>query len=77
MKSKVTRRAVEARLRRHLANEGLALRKCREGTRSYQDLGEYYAIDVRHNAVRDTHIDLEGVSREAGLLKPFEEMVEE
>ncbi len=77
MKAKVSKRAVEGRLRRHLANEGLALRKCREGTRSYDDLGDYYTVSIDRNCIVDRNIDLESCSREAGLLKQFEELVAE
>lgn len=77
MKAKVTRRALEARLRRHLAAEGLSLKKCRSDSRWHNDFGDYYAVDASANAVRDTHIDLEGWTREAGLLKPFEELTDE
>lgn len=77
MKVKVTRRALEARLRRHLATEGLTLKKCRFDSRWHSDFGDYYAVDASLNAVRETHIDIEGWAREAGVMKPFEEMVEE
>lgn len=76
MKAKVSKRALEGRLRRHLENEGLALRKCREGTLSFEDLGGYYTVNIARNCIIDRKIDLESWSRKTGILKPFEELAE-
>lgn len=70
-KVKVTTRALEARMRRHLQKENLVLRKCKVDSRWYHDLGDYYAVN-ENNSVRDTHIPLEAWAREAGVLKPYE-----
>jgi hypothetical protein len=39
------------------------------------NLGRFYTVDVHRNAVVDTHVDLEQLAREAGALKPWEELV--
>lgn len=68
---KVSIVALEARLRRHLEKEGLLLRKCSPRNRWYQDYGDYYVTDM-NNALRDSHVNLENLAREDGILRPFE-----
>lgn len=70
----VSEKAIFQRLSRHLAHDGLALKKCRAGSRAHQTLGDFYTVDAHSNAVRDYQIDLEGWAREAGLMKEYEEL---
>jgi len=64
-----TRRAVEARVRRKLTEEGELLRKTRPGkTWAKHDCGDYYIIDNATNGVVRTHCDLEDLARELGVL---------
>ena len=77
MKAPVTRRALEARLKRHLAKEGLSLRKCNPASRWYSNFGDYYTVDIQLNVVCDKYMDLEGWSREVGVMKQFEELAED
>lgn len=71
-KVKVTERALVARLTRKLASEGLQLKKCRADSRWYNDMGQYFAVQLDGNAVRERHIDLEALARKAGVLRGFE-----
>jgi hypothetical protein len=41
------------------------------------DLGDWYVVDLRTNAVAASHIDLEGWARDAGLLQDYEQMVKD
>lgn len=70
-KAPVSRRALMARLRRHLAHEGSTLHTCREGSRAYISLGRYYTANA-YNTVSDYHIDLELLARERGIMHDHE-----
>jgi hypothetical protein len=72
MKKTISERALFERIKRRLRAEGECLRKCRQGSRCFNDLGSYYSISIAHNAVRDTHIDLEAWGRHLGVLKSNE-----
>lgn len=71
-KSKVSERAVLARLNRKLAPEWSRIKKCRADSRAYRDLGTYYVIDSYRNLITDTDIDLELWAREQGVLGGWE-----
>ena len=45
-RSPVSRRALEARVKRALNKQDERLHKSRCGTRCFQELGEYYIIDI-------------------------------
>jgi hypothetical protein len=72
---RLTIRALEARVRRRLAREGEVLHKCRQGSRWYPDLGDYYAANERNHLVR-THIDLEQLAEELGVIGAAESVAE-
>ena len=73
-KVKVSRRAVEARVKRALAKEDELLKKCREDSRWYSDLGRYYIIDIRFSAIVRKNEDLEDLARELRVLREYEEL---
>lgn len=60
-------------MRRHLAKEGLILRKCKVDSRWYSDNGDYFTVN-EFNAIDCQHIPLIEWAREAGILRPFEEV---
>ncbi len=72
---KVTRNALERRIRRSLKARGLRLRKTRPGTRRHQDLGLYYAEDPLRNTVVAHHADIEDMAHELGAIESYEEVV--
>jgi hypothetical protein len=72
----VSRQAIMARLNRHLAHQGQALRQCAEGRRFHDSLGAVYVIDTARNLVITTHIDLEDFARSLGVLKRGERVDE-
>ena len=69
----VTARALIQRINRKLAEEGEVLKAAR-GAKVEQQLGTYYTLDMRTNAVVAKDVDLERLGRELGALKPFEEL---
>ncbi|HEV2294573.1 MAG TPA: hypothetical protein VGR35_12020 [Tepidisphaeraceae bacterium] len=71
----VSERALLARLNRALAKEDQMLRKCRADSRWYRDLGDYALVDVSRNTWLATHVDLEALGREMGVLQEFEHLV--
>ena len=74
MKKQINERALAARLRRHLARQGEALKKCTPQTRDFLKLGRYYIVSLQLSAIIDTDIDLELLAREEGVLKQWEEL---
>jgi hypothetical protein len=75
MKKTVTLRALEQRIKRKLAKDGRQLRRSRPA--DAHNLGTYYIIDTRLNAVVDPNIeDLEALGREFGALEGWEEVSE-
>ena len=75
-KVKVSVRALEGRVKRALERDGETLKKCREDSRWFTDLGEYYLVDLNMNSVNTKHVDLEELARELEVLKPFEVLAE-
>ena len=70
----VTQRALIQRINRALRREDQILRQAR-GDRARQDLGGFYVIDVRLNAVVSKDVDLEALARDLGALKGYEHVV--
>jgi len=71
---KVTRNALEKRIRRSLKARGLRLRKTRPGTRRHQDLGLYYVDDPLRNTIVAHHTDIEDMARDLGAIESYEEV---
>jgi hypothetical protein len=72
----VSVRAVTQRINRKLAPGGRQLRKCRS-ERWRSELGNYYLLDIAHNAVMTRHVDLEALGRELGALEEWETVASE
>ena len=69
LKKPVTERALAQRINRALAKEGQALHANRSTER---DIGGWYIVDLRHNRIEATHVELETLGRELGVMKPWE-----
>ena len=67
----VTTRALIARINRKLAADLQAVRTTR-GAGARYDVGEHYIIDHRKGWAVETHVDLEDLGRELGVLATFE-----
>ena len=76
MKRQVSERALSARLGRHLAKREQVLKKCSRQTRGFLQLGRYYTVSLRLNAILDKDIDLVELARAEGVLKDWEELGE-
>ena len=70
----VTARALLQRINRKLAPDLEKVMACKQSSRSYNDLGDYYALDQNRNAIIAQHIDLEAWGREMGVLKDWEKL---
>lgn len=71
----ITERALVARINRKLEKEGEILRRCRENSRWFTDMGRYYTVDIVSNAVGARGVsDLESFGRDLGVVKAFERL---
>jgi len=71
------RRAVERRLSRRLAAEGLQLRKCSPKSRWYCSLGDYYLTRETDRFLVAAHQDLEHLSREYAVISEGEAIADD
>jgi hypothetical protein len=71
-------RALIARINRKLAGDDMQLKKTK-GRRAYIDLGAYYVLNVRNNAIMYHYKDCdpEKLGREIGVLQDWERAVPE
>ena len=72
----VSRRALEARVKRALDKDQQTLRKCRPDSRGYLELGDYYIIDYNLNIIVAQNVDIEDLAREMEVFKPYEELAD-
>ena len=75
MKKLISERALLARINRALDDE--IVKKCRQDSRWWYSLGDYYSVDLATNVIIDKDIDLEAYGREMGCLTEFEALDEE
>jgi hypothetical protein len=75
-KVSVSARAVLARVNRKLAAEGSVLRRCRQSSRSYSKLGDYYMVNLNSNDIFKMECELEEEARELGVLGEWEVLAE-
>lgn len=68
----VGERAMLARLNRRLGSDGLAVKSCREDSKAFEAMGRYYQVDAKRNIVTATHLDIEKLAREMGLMEAWE-----
>ena len=77
-KVKVSLRAFEARCSRYaMTRDNEVLRKCRQDSRWYHDLGDYYFVDTDRNLITTQGWRINNLiewAREVGILKPYEEV---
>jgi hypothetical protein len=72
-KSKISERALLQRLNRYLIREeDQTIKKCREDSRWYNDLGDYYTVDIKTKAIVATHVNLEEMARELKVISKHE-----
>lgn len=77
MKKQINERALAARLRRHLARQGEALKKCAPKTGNFLKLGKYYIVSLELNMIIEMNVDLESLARDEGVLQQWEELTGE
>jgi hypothetical protein len=69
----VSRRALIQRLNHALAETRLLLKKTKGG-RMKKQLGEYYLIDLKRNALVEKGVDMEKLGRKHGVLAAWERL---
>jgi hypothetical protein len=69
----VSRRALLQRLNRVLTEAHLLLKKTK-GSRMKKQLGDYYLIDLRRNALVDKDVSLEALGRKHAVLAAWERL---
>ena len=72
----VSERALFARVNRKLAKEGQMLRRCKESSRAFSDLGYLYIVDTHSNTIIALNCDLENLAREVGAIAHWERLEE-
>lgn len=72
-----SRRGVEKRVSRLLAQTGEYLRKCSARSRWYSSLGDYYLTNAASGFVVSTHQDLEDLARELGVIAEGQTIADE
>jgi hypothetical protein len=75
MKAPVKRRALEARLRRHLEKKEVKVLYKSRGQRMKTEYGMYYAVD-QTNQICEAFDDLEEFCRDRGVLREWESLEE-
>jgi hypothetical protein len=73
----VTTRALIQRINRKLAAQDEQLRATRGEGQARMELGDYYVINQNRNAVVSKHVDPEQCGRDLGVLRPWEQIVED
>jgi hypothetical protein len=66
----VSMRALVQRINRQLKKDNEQLRKARG--RDQYNIGDWFTLDLYHNAVARTYLDPEKLGRELGVLRPWE-----
>jgi hypothetical protein len=67
--------AIISRINRALRTQGEVLRRCRESSRGFQELGRFYVVNER-NFICQKDVDLDELGRELGVLRPNEKAPE-
>lgn len=70
----VSERALFARVTRALAKDEKSLKKSKPNSRLFQDLGQYYVVDVRRNAIAAKGCDLVALARDLGVIAGWERL---
>jgi hypothetical protein len=76
IKMQVTTRALVQRINRALESDSEALKIART-SRMVLDVGRYFVLNYRINAVTHKHVSPETFGRELGVLQPWEVVTEE
>lgn len=71
----VTTRATIQRINRKLAPDYQRLRVTR-GERWRGELGDFFVVDEFHNTIAQTHVDVEALAKDMGVLRAWESKVD-
>jgi hypothetical protein len=75
-KKRITERTVIYRINKVLTKKGQFLHRCRKTDRLYATLGDYHieGDGQGYLSVKETHIDIEKMGREMGVINTWEMM---
>ncbi|AWM07633.1 hypothetical protein [Bradyrhizobium symbiodeficiens] len=76
-KAPITPRALIQRINRRLRPKHQRLRMFRGNSRWWNDLGDFYVVDLEANLILHSHVEPVAFGRELGVVQPFEEVVAE
>jgi hypothetical protein len=69
----ISKRALIVRINRRLASRDMVLKVAR-GARMHLDVGHYYVLNVRRNAIVRSRVSLEQLAQELDALQPWEDI---
>lgn len=70
----ISERALVARINRALAKQYKAVRRFRKNAQGFDYHGRYYVLDTWHNSPIATHVNLETLGRELGVMGESESL---
>ena len=71
----ITERALIQRLNRKLKDDDLIVKKCRPGSTAYNELGDYFVVDLNRNFIVEKNldpVDLQSMGRAKKVLADWE-----
>ena len=71
-KVKVSERALLARVNRQLQKESMQLRKCKKDSSGYDELGDYFQVDLSSGVLVANHVDLSSIANKLEVLADYE-----
>ena len=77
MRCTISESALFSRINRRLEKEDQALRMTAHSSRWFTDTGRFYIVDLHTNFIITSHVDLQQLGRELGVLKANEILQEE
>ena len=68
----ISKRAALARINRKLKKSGELLKACKRDSRGWTDLGDFYAVDMKRNAISRSKLKLGDIARKLNALAAWE-----
>ena len=73
-KVQITERALLGRINRKLKHENQQVKKCRADSRGHNYLGDFYVVGTFNNCIANTHVDLEVLGKDLGVMAEYERL---
>ena len=72
--NQVSERALIARINRKLSASGWERLRTSRGAQMEQNVGRHYILDLSHDVVIQTHVNIENLARELGTMTELENL---